>query len=328
MPRGHQTIPEIQWAVVRLSKLLDHEQIAMSVNISTRSVKRVLAHFHQYGTIPNPGEDVVRKERVGRRHLSDVDVEFLLGTVQKTPDLYLDELQEMLQATCGTDISRATVWRTLCRYGFTMKKITRIAVERSAQKRLEYLTRIGAYTAEQLVFVDESSVDRRTTYRGRAWSIRGTKAQRKAFFVRGRRYSVLPALSLEGILHCSVVEGSFCTESFTKFISGLLDHMEPFPARNSVIVMDNCRIHKHPDIQALVESRGMRCEFLPPYSPDLNPIELAFSAMKYHLRRNGEYARLAMTQLTEQEVCITLLDALYTITPEDSYGWFMHCGYV
>ena len=62
-----------------------------------------------------------------------------------------------------------------------------VAMERSAQKRLEYLTRIGNYTAEQLIFVDESSVDRRTTYRGNAWSCRGTKAQRKAFFVCGRR---------------------------------------------------------------------------------------------------------------------------------------------
>lgn len=62
-----------------------------------------------------------------------------------------------------------------------------VAMERSAEKRLDYLARIGIYKAEQLVFVDESSVDHRTTYRGRAWSIRGTKAQRKAFFVRGRR---------------------------------------------------------------------------------------------------------------------------------------------
>jgi hypothetical protein len=65
--------------------------------------------------------------------------------------------------------------------------MSRVAVERSAQARFEYLARIGTYRADQLVFVDESSVDRRTTYRGRAWLIRGTKAQRKAFFVRGRR---------------------------------------------------------------------------------------------------------------------------------------------
>jgi hypothetical protein len=55
------------------------------------------------------------------------------------------------------------------------------------EKRREYLNRISQYSADQLVFVDESAVDRRTTYRGRAWSIVGTRAQRKAFFVRGRR---------------------------------------------------------------------------------------------------------------------------------------------
>ncbi|KIK76254.1 hypothetical protein PAXRUDRAFT_170477, partial [Paxillus rubicundulus Ve08.2h10] len=115
---------------------------------------------------------------------------------------------------------------------------------------------IGAYTAEQLVSIDESSVDCRTMYHGHAWSIRGTKAQHKAFFVHGQHYSVLPALSLQqGILHCSIFEGSFCTESFMEFMRHLLNNMEPFPAPNPFIVMDNCSIHKHPDIKVLVESR-------------------------------------------------------------------------
>ncbi|KAF9236799.1 hypothetical protein BU15DRAFT_49606, partial [Melanogaster broomeanus] len=60
---------------------------------------------------------------------------------------------------------------------------------------------------------------------------------------------VLPALSLNGsIIHCETVEGSFCTEMFSQFIQGLLDEMQPYPAPNSIIVMDNCQIHKHPDI--------------------------------------------------------------------------------
>ena len=72
----------------------------------------------------------------------------------------------------------------------------------------------------------------------------------------------------------------------------------------------------------------MRVEFLPPYSPDYNPIELAFSAMKYHLRRNGAYVRFSMVELSNTEICCTLLEALYQITAADVFGWYRHCGYV
>ena len=69
-----------------------------------------------------------------------------------------------------------------------MEQLSRIAIERSAEKRANFAARIGTYDANQLVFVDESAVDRRTTYRGRAWAILGKKATRKAFFCRGKRY--------------------------------------------------------------------------------------------------------------------------------------------
>lgn len=73
---------------------------------------------------------------------------------------------------------------------------------------------------------------------------------------------------------------------------------------------------------------GMCYEFLPPYSPDYNPIELLFSAMKYHLRRNGEYVRFAMTDLSEDDIHSSLLEAIYIISLQDIFGWYRHCGYV
>lgn len=67
------------------------------------------------------------------------------------------------------------------------------------------------------------------------------------------RFSVLPALSLDGILAVKIVEGSFTTELFKNFIDGLLDHMNPFPGPNSVIIMDNCRIHRAQAIRDMIE---------------------------------------------------------------------------
>ena len=69
------------------------------------------------------------------------------------------------------------------------------------------------------------------------------------------RYSVLPALCLDGVIWLKIVEGSFTTELFTNFIKGLLMQMNDFPQCKSVIVMDNCRIHKGEHIKSLIETR-------------------------------------------------------------------------
>jgi hypothetical protein len=70
------------------------------------------------------------------------------------------------------------------------------------------------------------------------------------------RFSVLPAISLsDGVLHCNVLQGSFCTETFKHFISEVLDKMQPYPAPNSVLVLDNCKIHKDQEIQAMIEAK-------------------------------------------------------------------------
>lgn len=82
-----------------------------------------------------------------------------------------------------------------------------------------------------------------------------------SYFVPGERlilsnsYSILPAITLDGSIECMIVEGSFNTELFTSFIEDLLDKMQPFPGPKSVVVMDNCSIHKAPEIRELVESR-------------------------------------------------------------------------
>ena len=73
----------------------------------------------------------------------------------------------------------------------------------------------------------------------------------------------------------------------------------------------------------------MRLEFLPPYSPDFNPIELAFSAIKYDIKRNGDYFRSAMASEDSTALVVSaLVDTVYNVSAQDARGWFTHCGYV
>ena len=130
--------------------------------------------------------------------------QYLWNTISSTPDVYLDELCLELEENHGVSIATSTIWRTLVKGGYSMKKarsqtnwaeyvtnsmfqLSRTALERSIEKRSMFTARIGTYEPNQLVFVDESAVDCCTTYRGRAWAIHGTKATRKAFFCQGKR---------------------------------------------------------------------------------------------------------------------------------------------
>lgn len=69
------------------------------------------------------------------------------------------------------------------------------------------------------------------------------------------RYSILPAITMDGIIECTIIEGSFDTGLFFRFIKDLVAKMQPFPGPNSVIVMDNCRIHKAAEIREYIEER-------------------------------------------------------------------------
>jgi len=125
------------------------------------------------------------------------------------------------------------------------------------------------YLLNQLVFVDKSASDH-CIHRHYGHSLCSERAHKKSIFICGKRYiwwfrptvchsefiyrfSVLPALSLDGILAMKIVEGFFTTELLKDFIDGLLDHMNPFPGPNLVVVMDNCWIHHAQAIRDMIK---------------------------------------------------------------------------
>ncbi|CAG8676982.1 10566_t:CDS:2, partial [Ambispora leptoticha] len=195
----------------------------------------------------------------------------LRNIIREKVDWYLDKIVLQMEIQCGKHVSVSTLWCSLAYCGITRKKLHKAAKERNELLRSAFMLRI-----------DESSKDERTISRGYGYSETNTRAVKKTVFVRGVRYTLLPALTLDGIIAVDIMEGSCSKIRFKEFvISQVLPQMNSYPHARSVLVLDNARIHHDDRLLEYLDAFGIRVEFLPPYSPDLNPIETAFSYIKH-----------------------------------------------
>ncbi|KEP50069.1 DDE family endonuclease, partial [Rhizoctonia solani 123E] len=258
---------------------------------------------------------------------------YLLSSLNQRPDLTFEEIQDRLHSSRGTLVSISTIARTFQRSSYSRKQLSRYALEASAEARANFILTVGGeeYSTEQFVCVDETGCTRNTTKRRWGWSPIGIRAFYGEYSVRGERYTLLPALSLDGVLHLDIFCCSVNSDLFDLFIMRLLDQMNPWPQRNSVIILDNASIHKSANIRAMVEARGCRLLYLPAYSPDLNPIEQLFAWLKGRVRKNSRlfFRSVAAADRAHRDDPYTRLQELvYQVTPEMAFGWFQHSGYV
>ena len=178
---------------------------------------------------------------------------------------------------------------------------------------------IGGIALERLVFIDESAVLTSMARRyGR--SPCGERAYAKVPFGNWKRLSVLSAIGLEGVLATMSVEAATDGDSFAAYLDQVLllpvlRERKP----DAVLVMDNLRPHKTPEVQAVLDGSGFAYRYLPSYSPDLSPIEPAWAKMKSYLRRVAARTVEALEQ--------ALAPALDSITAQDAAAFFRHCGY-
>ena len=176
---------------------------------------------------------------------------------------------------------------------------------------------------EMLVFVDETGADRRNCLRRFGYSLRDRPAVSKKLLVRGQRVSAIASLSTDGILDCVTYTGSVTGDKFKHFIRhSLLPQLQPFDGVNhrSIVVLDNAAIHHAAGVVDLIESTGALVQFLPPYSPDLNPIEEAFSKVKSALKANE-----CLLDIIDIESFI--LHAFTSITANNCKELVQHSGY-
>ncbi len=173
----------------------------------------------------------------------------------------------------------------------------------------------GGIDARRLVFVDEcgANISLSPLY---AWSRRGVRAPAKAPRNWGKNVTLLSSMSIEGMGPSLAVEGATTRRVFEAYLEGVL---APTLRPGQVVVMDNLSAHKGFRVREIIE--GCDCEllYLPPYSPDLNPIEEAFAKLKASLRKAAARSRRALVE--------AMGAALDTITARDACSFFRHCGY-
>lgn len=127
---------------------------------------------------------------------------------------------------------------------------------------------------------------------------------------------MLASMTVEGMGPCLAIVGPTTPEVFETYLERVL---APGLRADQVVVMDNLTAHTGEKVRELIEERGCKLLYLPPYSPDLNPIEEAFSKVKALLRRAGARTREALLE--------ALGAALDAVTARDTRGFFEHCGY-
>jgi transposase len=167
----------------------------------------------------------------------------------------------------------------------------------------------------QLVFVDEmgTNISLSAVY---AWAPKGQRAHCSVPRNRGANTTLLSSMSSEGMGPSLAVVGSTTAQVFEAYVEQIL---APTLKRGQVVVMDNLTAHKGEKVREVIEQRGAELVYLPPYSPDFNPIEEAFSKIKSLLRKAEARTREALVE--------AIGGAISAVSAQDARGFFEHCGY-
>jgi len=183
------------------------------------------------------------------------------------------------------------------------------------RKRRGWARKVLHIDLSRFVFIDESGAKTNMTrLRGRAKQ--GQRVIDDAPCGHWCTTTMISSVRLDGSTACMAIDGATTGEVFRAYVQHVL---LPTLREGDIVVLDNLSAHKDTEALDLIRSAGAEVRFLPPYSPDFNPIEKMWSKVKECLR--------AAKARTQEALFKAIADALKTVTPEDAKGWFTSCGY-
>lgn len=297
----------------RVAAAVDHHegslrQIARRFRIGLSTLVRWLDRRHQTGSLDPEPHGGGRPQAVDAPHAV-----VLRDLVRQQPDATLDELN----ASPGLGCSRMAIFRALLRWRISRKKKVLHAQERDAprtkRERRDFRRRLAREDPEALVFVDETGA---TTAMTRLYG-RAPIGERVEGAVPGHWESVtlVSGVRLAGVASPMAFEGAMDTPSFESYVEQIL---VPELHAGDVVVWDNLKPHQSRVARRLLRRAGARLIPLPPYSPDLTPIEEMYSKVKTILRSLG--ARTTAAVYAAMDI------ALKSVHGQDILGWFRSCG--
>ena len=221
-------------------------------------------------------------------------------------------------AAGGPSLQRTAVWQAVERLGWGRKKSIHAAErapERVVALRRLFVEAMQEEDVTRFVFVDETSNN--LTY-GRRYgrAPAGRRLDQAVPLHDGPNVTLIAALTPDGLGALMSVDGAVNGDVFAAYLDQVLG---PTLRPGDVVVLDNLSVHKVDGLHEIVQKYGAHLRYLPPYSPDFNPIELAFSKLKTWLRTAKARTRDALEEV--------LLAAAAWITERNAKNWFDHCGY-
>lgn len=206
-------------------------------------------------------------------------------------------------------------WTCHSAAGLDAQKKTLGATERDEQQRADYRERVAHRRCTDFVIVDEcgSNIDLTPIY---ARAPDGTRAYGHVPRNKEQNTTLIASLSTQGMGPAMVLPGATNTAAFEVYIEHFL---VPSLTAGHIVVLDNLSAHKSVRVRRLIEAQGCELWYLPAYSPDLSPIEEAFSKLKHALRRTGARTHEALEH--------AIAESLDMITAQDAQSYLTHCGY-
>ncbi len=308
---------DLRWRMVWQVEGLGYSQkkVAQNLGVDYSTVSRTISLFLTTGSV---SKKEYPKEKACRSLTIPAQM-FILNLIVSRPGIYLREIQKELVDLLEIEIDTSTVCRFLHDSGCTHQKLCLVASQRDTVLRQKYILEVSVYKPEMFIFLDETGADNRDIVRRYGYSLRGMPLKKQTPLVRGERSSAVAIMSTCGILDVCITKGTTNGDTFCNFIQRhLLPFLEPFNG-HSVVVMDNCSIHHVQEIAEVIEEVGALLHFLPPYSPDLNPIELAFSKVKSGIKDSE-------SSLPNSDTDTMILAAFASITRQDCQNWIAHSG--